>query len=245
LQEFSCCLIRKDPPFDEGYKNLCWMLSCQTKVPILNSPQALLTYHEKTLQFRAYFEGVIQKENLIPTCVSSSFEMIKSFCTENQDSFQKGYVCKPWLGHGGQNIAVYKTQTKLFTALKAKLKGNPVLVQPYLEDIHTQGDRRVIVADGKLICHFVRLPPPGKIVSNIAQGGQPLLRKLTAEQKKICLNVAKFLKQKNIFMAGLDMIGSRLGEINITSPTGLRTYETLTGTCVATKIFQLLVKSSL
>lgn len=245
LNYFNYCFVRKDPPFDEYYKDLCWILASQSEVKVINPAEALLAYHEKALQWRAYSEGVLNQSQIIPTCLSSSIEIIEDYCNQNHSLFNKGIVCKPWLGHGGENVELYKNINSLLAALK-NILGNSkgkyrVMVQPFLEEIHTEGDRRVIVSQGEVIGDFVRIPANGKIASNLAQGGTAIIREMTVEQREICQKVAIFLKQKNIALAGLDLIGCRIGEINITSPTGLRTYEMLTGTNIAKKIFQLLV----
>jgi glutathione synthase len=245
LSDFSYCFVRKDPPFDENYKDLCWILASQSEVKIINPAETLLAYHEKALQWRAFSERVLSSDEIIPTCLSSSIDIIEDYCNENQSILSKGIVCKPWLGHGGESVELYKNKESLFVALK-NILGNQtnlqrVMVQPFLEEIHSEGDRRVLIANGEIIGDFVRIPANGKIASNLAQGGRAVIRDMTLEQKEICQKIAVFLKQKNIGLAGLDLIGCRIGEINITSPTGLRTYEMLTGTNIAQKAFQLLV----
>lgn len=245
LSNFNYCFVRKDPPFDENYKDLCWILAAQSEVKIINPAETLLAYHEKALQWKAFSEGVLSSDQIIPTCLSSSMEIIEDYCNQNQSLLSNGIVCKPWLGHGGENIELYKNKESLLLALKKILTDQSslqrVMIQPFLEEIYSEGDRRVLIANGKIIGDFVRLPANGKIASNLAQGGSAVLRNMTHEQTEICQKIATFLKQKNISLAGLDLIGCRIGEINITSPTGLRTYEMLTGTNIAKKAFQLLV----
>ena len=245
LSDFNYCFVRKDPPFDENYKDLCWILASQSEVKIINPAECLLAYHEKALQWRAFSEGVLSSDQIIPTCLSSSIDIIEDYCNQNQDALSKGIVCKPWLGHGGESVELYKNKESLLTALKNILDKQSglqrVMVQPFLEEIYSEGDRRVIIANGEVVGDFVRIPANGKIASNLAQGGSAIIRNMTLEQREICQKLAIFLKHKNIGLAGLDLIGCRIGEINITSPTGLRTYEMLTGTNIAKKAFQLLV----
>ncbi|APJ04756.1 hypothetical protein [Silvanigrella aquatica] len=245
LNFFSYCFVRKDPPFDENYKDLCWILSSQSEVKIVNPAENLLAFHEKALQWRALAEGFLNQENIIPTCLTNSIEVIEDYCNQNQSLIQSGIVCKPWLGHGGEDVELFKDKNTFIKYLHDKQKYQKIrqriMVQPFLSEIYTEGDRRVLVANGEIIGDFVRLPAQGKIASNLAQGGSALIKEMTPYQKEICLKVASFLKQKNIFFAGLDVIGSRIGEINITSPTGLRTFEILTGRNIAKKAFSLLV----
>ena len=238
---FHICFVRKDPPFDEDYKNLSWLLATQNKVKVINSPHSLLSFHEKSLQWRAYNEGILTKDNLIPTCLAYSIPIVEEFCSLfNED---KKFICKPWLGHGGEDILLFENKILLLQYLNSENKKD-FLIQPFIEEITTEGDRRVILANGKVICDYVRLPAQGKIASNGAQGGSAILRTMTPIQNKICEKIALFLKEKEILFAGLDLIGNYVGEINITSPTGIRTYESLANRNVADEIFTLLINNS-
>ena len=84
LNNFNFCFVRKDPPFDESYKDLCWILSAQSKVKIINPAESLLAFHEKALQWRAFSEGVLSSNEIISTCLSSSLEIIEEYCNQNQ-----------------------------------------------------------------------------------------------------------------------------------------------------------------
>jgi glutathione synthase len=243
FDEFDFCFVRKDPPFDDQYKDLCWILASQNKVSIVNSAESLLKYHEKSLHWKAFNDGVLTEENIIPTCLSNSIEVITDFC--NSDIFLKAkkIVCKPWLGYGGEDVQLFEDKETLLAEIGKRISSgnsNRVLIQPCLEEIKTEGDRRIIVAGGEIICHFVRMPQSGQIISNIARGGSAVLSKMTQEQEGICKNLAKYLQKKSIYFAGIDLIGNKIGEINITSPTGIRVYEKLTGINVSEKIFHFM-----
>ncbi|MGY3802773.1 ATP-grasp domain-containing protein [Pigmentibacter ruber] len=244
---FDYCFIRKDPPFNEEYKDLCWILATQTKVKIINPAEALLAYHEKALHWKALSSGVINKNNVISTCLSEDIFIIENYIKENENLFIEGIVCKPWLGHGGEDVQLFSNLDHLINFLAKHSTHNNLkqkyLVQPYLKEIHSEGDRRVIIADGVIIGDFVRIPEKGKIASNLAQGGTAILRDMSNEQIKICESIALFLKKMNIVFAGLDLIGNKIGEINITSPTGLRTVESLTGKKINNIAFDLMVRN--
>lgn len=239
LPQFAFCFIRKDPPFDAAYKDLCWLLATEKNVKMLNPPHTLLTYHEKSLPWHAFTEGVLEENNLIPTCFTHSLSTIEDFCSSLNTT---QFIAKPWLGHGGEDVRLFQEKSDLFTYLKSREKNEaPLLVQPFIKEIHTLGDRRVLIANGKILCHFVRLPAKGRIAANLAQGGSAQLTPLTAEQNDICLKLARYLKEKQILFAGIDLIGLFVSEINITSPTGLRTYETLAKTPISLKAFNLFI----
>ncbi|WGL61070.1 hypothetical protein QEJ31_05610 [Pigmentibacter sp. JX0631] len=247
FSSFDYCFIRKDPPFNEGYKDLCWILATQTKVKILNPAEVLLAYHEKALHWKALSSGVINKNNVIPTCLSENISIIEKYLKENINLFDDGIICKPWLGHGGEDVQLFTNMNDLIAFLDKQSIHNHLkqkyLVQPYLKEIHTEGDRRVLIADGVIIGDFVRIPEHGKIASNLAQGGTAHIREMSKEQIKLCESVGLFLKSMNIVFAGLDLIGNKIGEINITSPTGLRTVENLTGEKINKIAFELMVKN--
>lgn len=259
LRSFAKVFVRKDPPFDESYKDLCWLLSTQVHTPIINAAESLATFHEKSLQFRALEEGFLADHNVVPSCVADAVELIEEFCRDQENTAQAflagmqelhlaegahslQFVCKPWLGHGGQGVVVYDGAAPLLEALqkrsvKAGRLAERVVVQPFLPEIHTAGDRRVLIVNGQVFGDFVRLPAEGKIASNLAQGGSAHLRPMTTSQSTLMLGLAGFLLAKGIILAGVDLIGDRVGEINITSPTGLRTLETLKGRALTTDFF--------
>lgn len=243
FSDFDVCFVRNDPPFDESYKDLCWVLNSQTKVKIYNSPAALLNFHEKTLPWRACAEGVIGKENLIPTCVSGSMSCIEGFLKFQQQSGIQKFVTKPWLGFAGSDVQLWndvEAMVEYVTSTQHKL-----MVQPFVEDIRTAGDRRVMLVNGKIHWSFVRLPPKSGIVSNLARGGSALLHDMTDSQINLCHRIGQFLVQHNIALAGIDLIGEKIGEINITSPTGFRAYEKISGTKVTKDAFEKIVWQNL
>lgn len=236
FSEFQCCFIRTDPPFDESYKDLCWILNSQTKVKVYNSPAALLQFHEKTFPWRAYSEGVINKENLIPTCVSTSLLCVQSFLKTQQKIGVEKFVTKPWLGFAGSDVLLWDNIGDLLEHVGKS--PYTLMVQPLIENIHTVGDRRVMIVDGQIHWSFVRIPSEDAIVSNLARGGTALLSDMTDVQLKLCEKIGKFLVKHCVVIAGIDLIGEKIGEINITSPTGFRAYEKISGIKVSKSAFE-------
>ncbi len=235
--EYDFCFIRKDPPFDESYKDLCWLLSAQNKVKVINDPKVLLAFHEKCLHWLALEEDVLSSDEVIPTCLTQNKKILEHFFSKFSNHQQ--FIVKPWLGYGGQNITLLNDKTQVFDFMS--LQHGLSLVQPFIENISTVGDRRVLIANGDVVGDFVRLPQAGSIASNLAQGGKAVLQSMTPSQVQLCDKIAKFLLQKNIQFAGLDLIGNKVGEINVTSPTGIRTYEELTGVNISLKIYSSLI----
>lgn len=223
LEKFDAIWIRKDPPFDESYMALCWLLGLvEDKVFVMNQPTQLLLGHEKLLPMQAVRSGFLREKDLLPTLVCQGKN--KQF---NSPAWGAGaVVAKPWLGFGGRGVKKFTSLKKAFAAGKA---GEQRIYQPFFSEISTVGDRRVLFINGELVGDFVRLPKRGSIVANLAQGGSAELRPLSAEEEDLCIRIGKFLKSRGIFFAGGDLISHFLTEINITSPTGLQTYLDLSG----------------
>ncbi|MBY0371395.1 hypothetical protein K2X33_11955, partial [bacterium] len=226
LRDFSLVWIRKDPPFDGSYLKLCWLLALEEKnVPMLNRPSVLLRYHEKMLPFEAAAAGVLKASELVPTHIGSP-ESAQAYATAGELS---DVIQKPFLGFGGGDV---KKFSRGQWAEQASREGD-MLTQPYLPEITDKGDRRVMFLNGKVVGDFVRLPQPGQYVSNLARGGSAALIPMTAGQKALAQRLGKFLKKRGIDFAGADLIGSRVSEVNITSPTGVLKLKELTGIDVA------------
>lgn len=216
LNEYDGVWVRKDPPFDQNYLNLCWLLALEeSNVPMVNKPSLLLRYHEKMLPWEALDRGFLSPDEVVPTYVPGGRRL------PVPKDFPRGEcVMKPWLGHGGKGVK------------KVPSPQSPEpweILQPLLPEVMETGDRRVFILDGTVIGSFTRIPPPGEIKSNIASGGTGIIRPMTPTEERVADNVASFLKEIGIVFAGVDMIGGRVTEINITSPTGLLTYRQIGG----------------
>src|SRR6056300_1310658 len=107
-------------------------------------------------------------------------------------------------------------------------KHNHIIFQKFLSKV-SEGDKRVFIINGKIKGLISRVPKKGSILSNMSKGAHAILNDLTAKEKKISMKVARLLKQKQIYFAGIDFVQEKLiGDINVTSPTGLKTYFKLT-----------------
>lgn len=244
LSHFGHAFVRKDPPFDEEYRDLCWLLAVQNKTRVYNDASALLTFHEKALQWRAYAEDVFSADNLVPTSVTGKTDAIEEFCRRYKNTCDDKFVVKPWMGHGGEDIHLSNSTDDVLhyvKGLRYNLNSNKLMVQPFLKNIHTDGDRRVLIAAGEVVGDFVRLPADGHIESNLAQGGRAESRPMTDKQLHLMKRLGQFLMRHRIGFAGVDLIGERIGEVNITSPTGIRTCEELTKKPLAKLVFESLV----
>jgi glutathione synthase len=240
-ENFHVGFIRKDPPFNEDYVRLCWILALvEKKVFFVNKPSLLVRYHEKLLPLEGFADGFLKKGDLIPTHLGSG----PSAAAFVQNLKTPLIISKPFLGHGGRNISQIKRQDFIDNGLKQPEKWEGVVVQPFLEEV-LQEDRRLLIIDGKLKGQFVRVPPKGGFIANLAQGGSAENRPLSRAQLSVADRVARFLKKTGILFAGVDLIGSKVSEINVTSPTGFLSFEKLTGKNLATDVLDAIERNVL
>jgi glutathione synthase len=244
---FNKIIIRKDPPFDQSYTDLCWILSQCEPLRVINNPAALLTYHEKLTPWRLVRDGILPEHMMVPTLISRTSAELLQFVTQQFEAaeiflrqfrsieifkdFKFQMLCKPWRGHGGRGIKTFPSSLHFQEWLSSQTKDKPLsemlMLQPLLPEIKTKGDRRVFIVNGDVQFDFVRYPASGKIEANLAQGGQAKLEHMPEELLSAAQKIAGYLKRCGILLAGLDFIGERLTEVNITSPTGIRTFEQL------------------
>ncbi|MBN8555589.1 MAG: hypothetical protein J0L93_09105 [Deltaproteobacteria bacterium] len=225
IKNFDLIFIRKNPPFDRSYVNLCWLLAPYEKsIKMVNSPSALLRHHEKMLPLEAQVLGFLKESDLIPTCVTRDEEIAKKFIQKQKGS---EFILKPFYGFGGTEIEVI-SRSELLAKLKVILSHEADrMIQPLQKEIYELGDRRVFFFKGKYAGDIVRLPKTGSVVSNLAQGGSAAFRPLSASEKKVIQKLEKYLKSIKVDFAGADLIGDKVSEVNVTSPTGFAAYQNI------------------
>ena len=205
-------LIRQDPPFNLEY--ICSTLildKIKKRVEIINNPTAIRNVSEKL------FSTKYQK--FMPdTIFSQNIDEIRKFFKKH-----KKVIVKPINSYSGNNIHLLtKFNLKFFQ--KFIKKHNHIMCQKYLPKIK-EGDKRVFLINGKVCGAISRIPKKGSFLSNLSKGAKPINIKLTNKEMKISKLIGKDLKKDKIFFAGIDFIDEQLnGDINVTSPTGLKTF---------------------
>ena len=216
LDEAKFVLIRQNPPFNMDYINSTHFLNNLKSTRIINDPTAVRNVSEKFFSTRFL-------KYMPETIITKNIKQIISFKKKH-----KKIVIKPIHGYAGKNILFFEKKVEVDYLKKYIKKFDHVMVQRYLEKVK-DGDKRVFIINGKVKGAIRRLPKKGSILSNISQGGVAIKTKLNLRELKISKLVAKSLKKKNIFFAGIDLVGGYLiGDINVTSPTGLPQYRNLT-----------------
>ena len=209
-------LIRNEPPFNQQYINTTFILEHLSKtIKILNHPKAIREVPEKlfSINFIKYMPSTLISEDLLE---------IKKFFKRNKE-----VVMKPVNGYSGNEVVYLKNFNKNLIKRFIK-KHNHIIFQKFLSKV-SEGDKRVFIINGKIKGLISRVPKKGSILSNMSKGAHAILNDLTVKEKKISMEVARLLKQKQIYFAGIDFVQEKLiGDINVTSPTGLKTYFKLT-----------------
>ena len=210
-------LIRQNPPFNLEYISTTYILdSIKTKVKIINDPTSIRNISEKlySSRYQKYMPNTLYTQNI---------NEIKAFFKKN-----KKVILKPIHGYSGNDIHLV-TRFKSNLVKRFIKKNGHIMCQKFLPKIN-KGDKRVFVINGKLCGVISRIPKKGSFLSNMSKGAKVVNTKLTKVEKQISNLIAKDLKKENIFFAGIDLIDQKLnGDINVTSPTGIKTYYDLSG----------------
>jgi len=218
-------LIRNEPPFDQQYINTTFILEhISKKIKIINNPKALREVPEKLFSLRLI-------KFMPPTLISEDLRIIKTFFDKN-----KKVVIKPIESYSGNDVKLLNRFNKRQIAKYIK-KYHHLMFQKFVPQI-SKGDKRVFIINGKVKGAISRLPKRGSILSNMSKGASAKKIQITNQELKISKIVASELKRKKIYFAGIDFIkGKLIGDINVTSPTGLKTYYDLTGINLAKYFF--------
>ena len=216
LTKCKFILIRQDPPFNLEYISTTYILdSIKTKVRVVNDPSSIRSISEKlySAKYQKFMPNTIFTQNI---------NEIKNFFKKN-----KKVILKPINSYSGNNIHLLKKFDLKFIKKFIK-KHDHIICQKYLPKI-IHGDKRVFLINGKIVGAISRVPKKGSFLSNMSKGARPINTRLTRVEKKISKLIAHNLRKENIFFAGIDFIDQKLnGDINVTSPTGLKTYYDLT-----------------
>lgn len=224
LDSFDVILMRQDPPFDMAYITLTHLLEMlPASTMVVNNPAEVRNAPEKLLV-------TMFTELMPPTLISRDTEAIKAFRDRHQD-----IIVKPLFGNGGAGVFRLTPDDQNLNALLEMflaVSREPVMVQRYLPEVR-QGDKRIILVDGEPVGAVNRVPSAGEARSNLHVGGTAEATELTARDREICSMIGPELRRRGLLFVGIDVIGDYLTEINVTSPTGIREIQRLTGTDIA------------
>jgi glutathione synthase len=215
-------LMRQDPPFDLGYITATHLLErISGETLVVNDPASVRNAPEKVwvLDFPQFMP---------PTAVTRSLGLTRKFLADHGEivikplhGFAGGSVFR--IGPDGRNLA---SLIELFN----RTYSEPHVIQKFIPEI-SEGDKRIVLIDGKVAGAINRVPGAGEIRSNLAVGGKAAKTGLTAREEEICAVLGPEFRNRGLLFVGIDVIGGQwLTEINVTSPTGIVAIDKFNGT---------------
>jgi len=222
LKDFDAVLMRKDPPFDLEYMTTTWLLSAAVRdgARVFNAPDAIRDHNEKLTiaQFPQF---------TVPSLLARDMEALQGFIDEHRDT-----VLKRLEGMGGAGVFRVRhddPNRNVIVETVSELGSRSVMAQRYIPEI-AQGDKRVLLIDGKPVPHcLARIPKPGDSRGNLAAGARGVAQPLSERHREIAAAIGPILSKKGLLLVGLDVIGDWLTEVNVTSPTCFREIQDQTG----------------
>jgi glutathione synthase len=235
LADFDVIMMRKDPPFDTEYVYATYMLELaeQAGAVVVNKPQSLRDCNEKL--FTAWFADLTP-----PTIVTRRAEQIRAFHAEHKD-----IILKPLDGMGGASIFRVGTDGSNLGVIIETLTEHGsryAMIQRYMPEIK-DGDKRILIIDGEPMPYsLARIPSAGETRGNLAAGGSGRPQPLSESDWELARRVGPELKRRGLLLVGLDVIGDRITEINVTSPTCMREIESAYDINIAGQLFAAIEK---
>ena len=222
LRDFAAVIMRKDPPFDFDYLASTWLLerAAAEGAQVFNRPAALREHSEKLalLEFPQF---------AAPMLVSGEMARLHGFIDSQQD-----VILKPLDGMGGHQVFRVRhddPNRRVIVETLTQHGKRTIMAQRYLPEI-ALGDRRILLIGGEVVPYaLARFAPPGETRANLAVGGQGVVQELTPQERQIAETLAPQLAKRGLLLAGIDVIGGHLTEINVTSPTGMVEIAAQTG----------------
>ena len=213
LNEFDVILLRQYPPFDMNYITTTYLLDfVREKTLILNNPFWVRNSPEKLF--------VMQFSEFMPkTLITRDIKDVMEFREQQRD-----IIIKPLYGNGGAGVFYLKPDDKNLNSLLEifdKYYNEPFIVQEYLERV-VEGDKRIILVDGEAVGAINRIPAKTELRSNMHVGGIAHRSDITEKERELCSLISPWLQERELYLCGIDIIGDKITEINVTSPTGIR-----------------------
>ncbi len=232
LDEIDVVLVRKDPPFDSNYLWATQLLElARGKTLVVNDPRALREANEKL--YALHFP-----QQMPETLVSSDKEQIKEFLRAQGGKV----VLKPLSGAGGDGVFLLRDDDLNVNAIietVTQAGRRMAMVQEFLPDV-VRGDKRVLLLDGEPLGAILRVPRKDDVRSNIHVGGTVEKVALDEHDRRIVDALRERLRADGLYFVGLDVIGGRLTEVNVTSPTGIQQMSRLDGVNLSARVIDWL-----
>lgn len=212
--------MRQDPPFDMAYITAAHILErLKGKTLVVNDPEWVRSCPEKILP--------LDYPELMPdTLITRDPIAMADFRAKHKD-----IILKPLFGNGGAGVFFVKDGDSNYSSLLEMFfesSREPIIAQAFLKDV-VKGDKRIIIIDGEPVGAINRVPQKGETRSNMHVGGTPVPTDLNPDDLRICAAIGPMLKARGQILVGIDVIGDKMTEINITSPTGVQELKRFSG----------------
>jgi glutathione synthase len=234
LDDFAVVWMRKDPPVDDLYLFACMLLERvdPSRTRVVNDPRHLRTVHEKL--------WALEFPQLVPAqVVSSDPKVLRAFLDEHG-----GGVVKPLAFMGGFGVMVFKADDRNIGSALDLLTNEgkrPVIAQQHLPAIDTTGDKRLLLLNGEPIGALARFPDKRDVRANLRAGGSAGQVGIDDDDQRIAAVIGPELRRLGMLFVGVDVIGGKLTEVNVTSPTGIMAINRLNGLSGPTRMEALVM----
>jgi len=218
--EIDVAFQRKDPPVDADYVAATQILGTCRRSLVLNRPTSVIAYNEKL--FALHFPDLMPE-----TTVTRSIAELRAF----MKSLGGEMIVKPLDGKGGEGIFhLYEGERNVSSILEqvSQFETRWVMAQRYLPAVR-DGDKRILLLEGEPLGAVLRVPADSEVRANLHVGGRAAQAGLSDADRRIIARVGPALREAGLFFVGIDVIGDKLTEINVTSPTGMQEINTLDG----------------
>ncbi len=229
--EVDVAFQRVDPPVDADYIAVTQLLQLCRRTWVLNEPRSILAYNEKIWTLR-------HAELMPETIVTREARALREFMAKMGGHI----VVKPLDGKGGEgifqlvdgdpNLGSILEQTTAFDTRFA-------MGQQFIPEV-SQGDKRILLLEGEFLGAVLRVPPEGNLRANFHAGGRAARTELDEDDRRIVERVGPDLREAGLFFVGIDVIGGKLTEINVTSPTGMQEIDRLDGVRLESQVLERL-----
>lgn len=232
LADVDVVFVRKDPPFDEDYLFASLLLErARGSTLVVNDPRGLRDANEKlyTMHFA---------ELMPPSMVTAHADRIRAFVAEQGGRA----VIKPLSGAGGDGIFALDRGDPNFNAIVETVThrgGKLAMVQRFMPEV-AEGDKRILLLNGEVLGAILRVPQGGDLRSNIHVGGRVAAASLDADDRRIAEHIGPRLVQDGLIFVGIDVIGGKLTEVNVTSPTGIQQASAFAGRDLSAAVIEWL-----
>ena len=227
VAEVDVAFQRKDPPVDPAYIAATQILGTCRKTLVLNRPEAILAFNEKL--FALHFPDLMPR-----TTVTRSIAELQSF----MEALGGEMIVKPLNGKGGEGVFHLVAGEKNISSIleqSTQFGTSLVMAQEYLPAIRL-GDKRILLLEGEAIGAVLRVPADAEVRANLHVGARAEKADLSPADREIIRRLGPILKREGLFFVGIDVIGDRLTEINVTSPTGIQEINALDSACLEAKV---------